>query len=267
MREARQAGPAAARIAILATESRTNAYVKESVALSPNSIARRIVIYRPTDGTSYTAISNGDGTFPVLPIGRRSLRRIAVLHHPIPYSEPRLLCRLKRDVLGQKQPSALQGSFWSGLSQLTFRMTPITMTELAMSKLLPARGPDCWGPNRTSFGAKTHAKKVSLAAAATASFFLLFPLQLRAQGGPPYYTNDPSTPGNRTLEGNLAYMPFLYTGRSTIHVPDVDINYGIGDRFQLTYENAWSRVKEGANYPKYGLGQDILLGELGVLPR
>jgi hypothetical protein len=151
MREARQAGPAAARIAILATESRTNAYVKESVALSPNSIARRIVIYRPTDGTSYTAISNGDGTFPVLPIGRRSLRRIAVLHHPIPYSEPRLLCRLKRDVLGQKQPSALQGSFWSGLSQLTFRMTPITMTELAMSKLLPARGPDCWGPNDRNY--------------------------------------------------------------------------------------------------------------------
>jgi hypothetical protein len=29
-----------------------------------------------------------------------------------------------------------------------------------------------------------------------------------AQGGPPYYTNDPGTPGNLNWEINLGYMPF-----------------------------------------------------------
>jgi len=81
------------------------------------------------------------------------------------------------------------------------------------------------------------------------------PAALWAQGGPPYYTNDPATTGNRHWEINVAYMPFLFRGSSTSHTPDVDINYGIGDRIQLTYESAWLRVTEG-DVPKYGLGQD-----------
>jgi hypothetical protein len=79
-----------------------------------------------------------------------------------------------------------------------------------------------------------------------------------AQGGPPYYTNDPGTPGNHNWEINLGYMPFLYDGQSIAHTPDVDINYGWGDRIQLTYENAWLRVADGSSAPKYGLGQDQL---------
>lgn len=44
-------------------------------------------------------------------------------------------------------------------------------------------------------------------------------------------------------------------------MPDVDINYGLGERIQLTFENAWLRVRDssvngaGAG-AKYGLGQD-----------
>jgi len=59
-----------------------------------------------------------------------------------------------------------------------------------------------------------------------------------AQGGPPYYTNDPGTPGNKDWEINFGYMPFLFRGQSISHTPDVDINFGVGDRIQLTYENA-----------------------------
>jgi hypothetical protein len=81
---------------------------------------------------------------------------------------------------------------------------------------------------------------------------------VKAQGGPPYYTNDPGTPGNHKWEINLGYMPFLYSDTSTTHMPDVDINYGLGDRIQLTYESAWLRVKNGANPPQYGLEQDQL---------
>jgi hypothetical protein len=79
-----------------------------------------------------------------------------------------------------------------------------------------------------------------------------------AQGGPPYYTNDPGTPGNKQWEINLGYMPFLYNGQSISHVPDVDINFGLGDRIQLTFENAWLRVYEHPGSAKYGLGQDQL---------
>ncbi len=76
-----------------------------------------------------------------------------------------------------------------------------------------------------------------------------------AQGGPPYYTNDPGTPGNRNWEINFGYMPFYYQGQSVSHTPDVDINFGVGSRIQLTYENAWLRVQNPFSPVKYGLGQ------------
>ncbi|MGA7756120.1 MAG: hypothetical protein WCB05_25055 [Candidatus Sulfotelmatobacter sp.] len=80
----------------------------------------------------------------------------------------------------------------------------------------------------------------------------------RAQGGPPYYTNDPGTPGNKNWEINLGYMPFFFTGQSISHTPDVDINFGWGDRIQLTYEDAWLRVQNHPVPVRYGMGQDQL---------
>ncbi len=54
------------------------------------------------------------------------------------------------------------------------------------------------------------------------------------------------TPGNLNWEINLGYMPFLYSDQSVSHTPDLDINFGVGDRIQLTYENAWLRVQNPA---------------------
>jgi hypothetical protein len=85
---------------------------------------------------------------------------------------------------------------------------------------------------------------------------LAFPGLALAQGGPPFYTTDPGTPGNMNWEVNFGYMPFLFNGNSTTHVPDVDINFGVGDRIQLTYENAWLRVWNQGAPAKYGMGQD-----------
>jgi len=85
--------------------------------------------------------------------------------------------------------------------------------------------------------------------------FVYFCSTAFAQGGPPYYTNDPGTPGNHNWEINLGYMPFYYTGQSVSHTPDVDINFGVGSRIQLTYENAWLRVQNPFSPAKYGLGQ------------
>jgi hypothetical protein len=86
--------------------------------------------------------------------------------------------------------------------------------------------------------------------------FLLAPALAKAQGGPPYYTNDPGTPGIRNWEINVGYMPFLYSARSTSHIPDLDLNYGVGDRIQLTLEIAWLRVQNGVQPARDGLEQD-----------
>jgi hypothetical protein len=85
--------------------------------------------------------------------------------------------------------------------------------------------------------------------------FLVATAAAFAQGGPPYYTNDPGTPGHLNWEINFGYMPFLYSDQSVSHTPDVDINFGVGDRIQLTYENAWLRVKIPKSATEYGLGQ------------
>jgi hypothetical protein len=88
------------------------------------------------------------------------------------------------------------------------------------------------------------------------ALFLLFGTAAAfAQGGPPYYTNDPGTPGHLNWEINIGYMPFLYSNQSVSHTPDVDINFGVGDRIQLTYENAWLRVQNPGAKTEFGMGQ------------
>ncbi len=57
-----------------------------------------------------------------------------------------------------------------------------------------------------------------------------------AQGGPPYLTNDPGTPGNGNWEINLASMQTLARGVATYQVPQIDLNFGLGERIQLTYQ-------------------------------
>ncbi len=50
----------------------------------------------------------------------------------------------------------------------------------------------------------------------------------------------------------------LHRNQSVSHTPDVDINFGVGDRIQLTYENAWLRVQDPSSATKFGLGQSNL---------
>jgi hypothetical protein len=87
------------------------------------------------------------------------------------------------------------------------------------------------------------------------SALVLLCLPALAQGGPPYYTNDPGTPGPFNWEINVGYMPFLYSNQSVSHTPDVDLNFGVGERIQLTYENAWLRVHNPSSKTAFGLGQ------------
>lgn len=65
---------------------------------------------------------------------------------------------------------------------------------------------------------------------------LCAPVAAFGQGGPPYLTNDPGTPGNGNWEINLASTQTVVRGAGSYQVPQFDINYGLGERVQLTYE-------------------------------
>jgi hypothetical protein len=64
----------------------------------------------------------------------------------------------------------------------------------------------------------------------------LFAVAAHAQGGPPFRTDDPDTPGNRHWEINFGWIGDRNPAAGAYQVPDFDINYGLGDRIQLKYE-------------------------------
>ena len=57
-----------------------------------------------------------------------------------------------------------------------------------------------------------------------------------AQGGPPFRTDDPETPGNRHWEINVGFIGQRSSSSGQYQVPDFDVNYGLGERIQLKYE-------------------------------
>ncbi|MES2393884.1 MAG: hypothetical protein V4555_19765 [Acidobacteriota bacterium] len=57
-----------------------------------------------------------------------------------------------------------------------------------------------------------------------------------AQGGPPFRTDDPETPGNKHWEVNVGFLGERNPVAGSYQVPDFDFNYGLGDRIQLKYE-------------------------------
>jgi hypothetical protein len=61
--------------------------------------------------------------------------------------------------------------------------------------------------------------------------------RLFAQGGPPMITDDPGTPGDGKFEINLAVAFEHRPGETSVDAPVIDINYGVGDRIQLTLQS------------------------------
>jgi hypothetical protein len=64
----------------------------------------------------------------------------------------------------------------------------------------------------------------------------LFAVAAHGQGGPPFRTNDPETPGNRNWEINTGWVADRNPATGAYQVPDFEISYGLGDRIQLKYE-------------------------------
>ncbi|MBI3557757.1 MAG: hypothetical protein HY074_15970 [Deltaproteobacteria bacterium] len=57
-----------------------------------------------------------------------------------------------------------------------------------------------------------------------------------AQGGPPLRTDDPGTPGPNKWEINIGVGAELSSAGHDYDLPNVDLNYGVGNNIQLKYE-------------------------------
>ncbi len=96
-------------------------------------------------------------------------------------------------------------------------------------------------------------------------FFLLCAWAARAQGGPPFRTDDPETPGNKHWEINFGWIGERNPAAGAYQVPDFDINYGLGDRIQLKYEIPIA-IEETRPQPADGVDAAVpgkVLGGLG----
>ncbi len=86
---------------------------------------------------------------------------------------------------------------------------------------------------------------VSLACAARIAF---------GQGGPPMITDDPGTPGNGKWENNFAIIFEHRSSETPIDAPEIDLNYGVGDRIQLTLQTAPVLLKRSGHGLIGGIG-------------
>jgi hypothetical protein len=62
----------------------------------------------------------------------------------------------------------------------------------------------------------------------------------RAQGGPPFITDDPDTPGANNWEINGAVIGAQNHRHWDLAAPDLDINYGWGEHVQLKVDVNWA---------------------------
>jgi len=75
-----------------------------------------------------------------------------------------------------------------------------------------------------------------------------------AQGGPPMITDDPGTPGPGRFEDNLAIAFEHRPNESSIELPSIDLNYGLGEHLQLTLQTSYVVLKRRGQGPVGGLG-------------
>jgi hypothetical protein len=77
------------------------------------------------------------------------------------------------------------------------------------------------------------------------------PPAAHAQAGPPFLTNDPGTPGPANWEINVGSMQTVARASAAYQVPQVDLNFGLGDTIQLTYEIPFV-LETGISQPVHG---------------
>lgn len=75
-----------------------------------------------------------------------------------------------------------------------------------------------------------------------------------AHAGPPMLTGDPGTPGDGKWEINIAATLEKRRSESRWEAPVLDLNYGLGERIQLTYEVPWIVLSSSGEGTMSGLG-------------
>jgi len=99
-----------------------------------------------------------------------------------------------------------------------------------------------------------------LNSSAKAAAFMLFPVLVLAQGGPPFLSDDPDTPGNKHWEINVGFIGERNPFGGSYETPNMDVNYGVGNRIQLKYEVPLSieEMRGDAHHVAAGLGNSLL---------
>ena len=85
----------------------------------------------------------------------------------------------------------------------------------------------------------------------------VFPLLSTAQGGPPFITDDPGTPGDGNWEINVAFTTERHPDERIFNTPILDINYGLGPRIQLKYQVPYLVVGTNGSPTRSGLGKSL----------
>src|SRR5208283_1017142 len=111
------------------------------------------------------------------------------------------------------------------------------------------------GPQMSS--GKPRSVALILAAPLLLMTLLAFSLPAAAQGGPPFITNDPGTPGDGNWEINIMAYSERHPAVRIFNAPILDLNYGVASRIQLTYEVPY--LVEGTNGgpTRTGLGKSL----------
>lgn len=80
------------------------------------------------------------------------------------------------------------------------------------------------------------------------------------QGGPPFRSDDPDTPGNKHWEINTGFIGERNPFGGSYATPNIDINFGVGSRIQLKYEVPWSieETRGDSSHVLGGLGNSLL---------
>ncbi len=78
-----------------------------------------------------------------------------------------------------------------------------------------------------------------------------------AQGGPPFITNDPGTPGDGNWEDNVMTYSERHPTARIFNAPLLDLNYGVGSRIQLTYEVPYLVEGTDGGPTRTGLGKSL----------
>ena len=92
----------------------------------------------------------------------------------------------------------------------------------------------------------------------TILIFILSLINLYAEGGPPMFTDGPGTPGDGHWEINSAITGELRASQHSYALPQIDINYGLGNDIQLKVETSYVHIDD-VDKSANGIG-DILAG-------